>query len=275
MYKRQLDGDGRRLLIGDSHRGLQTWQETEHGWNKVAGETATDVDAMRAVALGVGRMLGVSKAGLQLRPAAIGGDADATLAAAQPASATRLPATYGAMPAGKFQMQAGSASGPAVDELCVAIDEVAGEALSLGACGGSEQTRVEVAIEALSASEARAFHEVRVVAPTAAQEALAPLTRELDRVAVSSCQGGDELSVRISIDGAPSLERRICRDSAEQASEVLIHFLARLGLEGAAVPAIGTTGSGLRCLNPCCWFPGGNCKVDPCPPYACGGGARG
>ncbi len=148
-------------------------------------------------------------------------------------------------------------------------------ALSLGACGGSEQTRVEVAIEALSASEARAFHEVRVVAPTAAQEALAPLTRELDRVAVSSCQGGDELSVRISIDGAPSLERRICRDSAEQASEVLIHFLARLGLEGAAVPAIGATGSGLRCLNPCCWFPGGNCKVDPCPPYACGGGARG
>ncbi|MBN8450909.1 MAG: caspase family protein [Candidatus Accumulibacter sp.] len=126
-----LDAEGRGLVIGDSHRGLQAWQETEQGWNKVAAETPTEADAISAVALGAGRMLGVSQAGLLVR-APIGGAIDATLARLR-ASPVRSAALYGKAPDGQFQLQAGSSSGPAADQLCVAIDAPAAEALSVGA----------------------------------------------------------------------------------------------------------------------------------------------
>jgi len=128
-----LDHDGHGLLIGDSHRGLQAWQETGEAWRKVAQETSTVADAISAVALGAGRMLGAGKGGLQVRPAAIGGPADTSLAARLRADEIRSAGRYGDQPEGEFQLQAGEASTAAADELCLAIDEVGRSALSLGA----------------------------------------------------------------------------------------------------------------------------------------------
>jgi hypothetical protein len=84
-----LDAEGRGLLIGDSHRGLQAWQETEQGWGKVAAETSTRRTRSAPSRSAPGACSGSARRGCRWRPAAIGGPLDATLAASVRASAIR------------------------------------------------------------------------------------------------------------------------------------------------------------------------------------------
>ncbi|MDS4054699.1 SUMF1/EgtB/PvdO family nonheme iron enzyme, partial [Accumulibacter sp.] len=156
-----LDSDGRGLLVGDSHRGLQAWQESESGWQKVAAETSRTAGPLAAVALAPGRLLGAGASGLQIRPAAVGGPAETGLDGRVQADPVVAAERYGDAPDGEFQLQGAAAAGgvmsgarpgaPAGAPLCIAIDAAGGRAFALGAeflaarIGGGE-TAVDCAV---------------------------------------------------------------------------------------------------------------------------------